>query len=147
MLGLELRLLDLQGDVLFSEDTNIGADALDHQVITEGQLVDCGMSCQSPVEGVCELGQLRLDILDEVEVGLPLVWILGVTSHRDAEQGACLRDVLSERRTVLDQILKASRAAQLSIQQDVGVVLDVLPLCSIEILSDEIRGQLLTSAA
>jgi len=26
-------------------------------------------------------------------------------------------------------------------------VLDILPLCSIEILSDEIRGQLLTSAA
>jgi hypothetical protein len=88
-----------------------------------------------------------LDILDEVEVGLPLAGILGVASHRDAEQGACLGDVLSERRTVLDQILKASRAVQLPIQQVVGVVLDVIPLCSIEILSDEIRGQLLTSAA
>ena len=147
MLGLELRLLDLQWDVLLPEDPNIGADALDHQIIAGGELVDGGMSCQPPVEGVCEFGQLRLDILDEIEVGLPLAGILGVASHRDAEQGACLRDVLRERRTVLDQILKASRAVQLPIQQVVGVVLDVLPLCSIEILSDEIRGQLLTSAA
>ena len=147
MLGLEFRLLNLQWDILLSEDPNVGADALDHQVITRGQFVDCGMSCQPPVEGVCELGQLRLDILDEVEVGLPLAGILGVTSHRDAEQGACLRDVFSERRTVLDKILKASRAVQLPIQQDVSVVLDILPLCSIEILRDKIRGQLLTSAA
>ena len=66
VLRLQFGLFDLQWDVLFSKGLDIGPDALNHQVVARRQVADCGVFSKSAVEGVAELRQFGLGVLNEV---------------------------------------------------------------------------------
>ena len=66
MLRLQLRFLYLQGYVLLPEDRDVGADALNHQVVARWQVADCRVLGEPAIEGGGELRQPRLYVLDEV---------------------------------------------------------------------------------
>ena len=124
----ELGLLDLNRHVFLAKQGHLGPDAaIEHGVPILGQLGCGGTLGVFDVQLVAARFDTRLDVLDEIQIGLRPSLVVGLTGHLDVPVRADLVDAREEFTAINEPRLDLLDSVDLTIAQLVEVRFDLIP--------------------